>query len=456
MNDKNSSLIIKGNLFKALISLALPIMINNFINTLYNLGDAFWVSKIGDTQVAAVNFVWPVSFLTISFAMGISIAGTSIISQYTGAEKYLEANQTAEQLYIFAIIFGVIGSIFGVLFSYHIIELMGAKGNLFNESVAYLRILFLELPFLFLMNIFFSINQAQGDTLTPTILNVASAILNIILDPIFIFTFNMGIEGAALATVLSRVPFTIYAVYKLYKGSIFIKIHPFKIKLIKDRMKELIRIGIPSSLGSSGVAFGFIVLNAFVVKYGENALAALGIGNKINSLAFNPAIGIGAALATIVGQNLGAGNIHRVKKAYRFSVFLSLAFLIITGSILWLLSGNIISIFTNTIDIIEMGSFYLKVLVLTTWSIAFFNCTIGLFNGSGHTMITMILEAGRLWIFRVPMLIIFGSFTNLGTDSIWYSIGISNILAGILAIVFVSTNIWKKPKVKSISSLITN
>jgi len=138
------TLILEGSLYKAILTIALPIMLNNFISTLYNLGDAYWVSKLGDIPMAAINFVWPVSFLTFSIAMGISIAGGSIVSQYIGAKKTDEARETAQQLYIFGILFGIFSSVLGWLLTPTIITLMGATGDLYHNSVIYLKILFVD------------------------------------------------------------------------------------------------------------------------------------------------------------------------------------------------------------------------------------------------------------------------------------------------------------------------
>ena len=451
--EKNRKMILEGNLIRAILTLAIPIMLNNLIQSLYNLGDAFWVSRIGDVQVAAVNFVWPISFFTISFATGIAVAGAAMISQYIGANKITDANETAQQLYLFALLFGIISCLAGMFLTPYIVALMGARDLLLSESIVYLRILFLQIPFLFMMNIFLSINQAQGDTVTPTILNASSAILNIVLDPIFIFAFDMGISGAAWATVLSMVPFSLFGIYRLAKGLNYIKITPYKLRFIGQKMKMLIRIGIPSSLGSSGVAFGFIILFGFVVQYGDSAVAALGIGNRLNSLAFMPAVGVGAALTTITGQNLGANQIERVEKAYKLSVLLALLFLFMTSTILWIFAPKLVAIFSNTDEVIQNGTFYLRALAMTTWSISFFNCTLGLLNGSGHTLHSMFLDASRLWLIRIPLIVILGNMTTLGATAVWIAVSTSNLVAAVVAIIIVLTGVWKVPKVRDLHIL---
>lgn len=450
MNTSKNQLILSGSLTRAILTLALPIMLNNLIGTFYNLGDAYWVSRIGDIEVAAINFVWPVTFLTQSIVLGVCIAGGSIIAQYIGASKYDAAQETVQQLYIFSMFFGIFAALIGWIFTPVVMHLMNASGELFNNCVAYLRIIFLQMPFLFLMNIYFSVNQAQGDTMTPTIVNGSSAVLNIVLDPIFIFVFDMGIEGAAIATVLSNVPFTVYGIFQLSRSNKPLQLQPFNFSIKPDRLFDLIRIGIPSSIGNASVALGFMIMQTFIVGYGDFTVAAVGIGNRLNSLAFMPAIGIGAALSTIVGQNLGANNLKRIHRAFRISLLWSFLFLCLTGSILWFFSTDLVRIFSSTPEVLSVGSYYLKILAITTWSISFFNCSIGLFNGSGHTTHSMLIESVRLWGIRIPLIIAMAQIPSLNEKGILYAIGISNIISGVLAFSLTFTGVWKKAKIKSL------
>lgn len=202
--QERKELILNGNMYKVILTLSLPIMLNNFIQTLYNLADGVWVSKLGSVQFAATSFVWPVLFLFISIGIGISIAGTSILSQFVGASEYEEANKYANQLIVMSLIFSICFAVLGYILTPYIIKLMGGTGDLAEYSNIYLRISFLGFPFVFSFFVFNSIMNSQGNTLTPTILSAISAIVNVVLDPIFIFNLNMGIAGAAIATVLSQ------------------------------------------------------------------------------------------------------------------------------------------------------------------------------------------------------------------------------------------------------------
>lgn len=440
-------MILNGNMYKTLILLSIPIMINNLIQTLYNLADGIWVSKLGSVQFAATSFVWPVNFLFISIGFGLSIAGTSILSQLLGGDKYEDANEYAEQIIVLSMITSVIFAIIGYIVSPFIIGLMGAKGDLAKYSNIYLRITFLDMPFMFLFFNFNSIMTAQGNTLTPTILSGISAVLNVILDPIFIFTFNMGIGGAAIATLLSRVFLALAGVLVLYRSNTIIRPSFKNFKFDKARIEKIINVALPSSVGQSGSALGFMVLNGFIASYGTSTMAAYGMVNRITSLVMQPASGIGAALTSIVGQNIGANQMDRVKEAFRKA----LIFTVILGSVgcifmLWKDKG-IINFFMRSKDdmeVINQGIEYLRYSALFTPLMGIFSVLQGLFQGSGHTKYSMSMEIGRLWFVRLPMILIFKHFTDIGPTGIWISMSVSNLIVCIYGYLIYRKDTWQQ------------
>lgn len=440
-------MILNGNMYKTLILLSIPIMVNNLIQTLYNLADGIWVSKLGSVQFAATSFVWPVNFLFISIGFGLSIAGTSILSQLLGGDKYEDANEYAEQIIVLSMITSVIFAIIGYIVSPFIIGLMGAKGDLAKYSNIYLRITFLDMPFMFLFFNFNSIMTAQGNTLTPTILSGISAVLNVILDPIFIFTFNMGIGGAAIATLLSRVFLAFAGVLVLYRSNTIIRPSFKNFKFDKARIEKIINVALPSSVGQSGSALGFMVLNGFIASYGTSTMAAYGMVNRITSLVMQPASGIGAALTSIVGQNIGANQMDRVKEAFRKA----LIFTVILGSVgcifmLWKDKG-IINFFMRSKDdmeVINQGIEYLRYSALFTPLMGIFSVLQGLFQGSGHTKYSMSMEIGRLWFVRLPMILIFKHFTDIGPTGIWISMSVSNLIVCIYGYLIYRKDTWQQ------------
>ncbi len=442
---KKREMILKGNMAKVILTLAAPIMINNSIQTIYNLADTYWVSRMGDTQIAAITLVWPIIFLMISIGIGISIAGTAIISQYIGAELLGKAETVAGQVISISFLISTVIGFTSAYFASSIVSAIGGTGELLSEATSYLQVIFIGLPMMFLFFSFTTIKQGQGDTLTPMKYGAASLLLNIILDPIFIFTFGLGIKGAAMATVFSRGVFAIYAMYKLFEnidGSI-----RMNKKLLKPNIndsKKLLSVAIPSSVGQATEAFGFTILTMFVLSFGESTVAAFGITNRINSLILMPAMGIGTALATIVGQNIGADNIDRAKQAVKTSALLSTTFLVAGGTIILLSADTLIGLFTKNSDVLSQGTYFLKLITLGLPLMGFYQIFIGTFQGSGHTVISMILMASRLWIFRIPLVIILKNITDLGEKSIWFAMISSNVLICLIAFILYLSGRWQK------------
>ena len=444
-NNKRN-MILKGNMVRLILTLSAPIMINNSIQTIYNLADTYWVSRIGDTQIAAITLVWPIIFLMISIGIGISIAGTAIISQYIGAGLLEKAEIVAGQVISISFLISAAIGFPSAYFASSIVSAIGGTGELLSEATSYLQVIFIGLPMMFLFFSFTTIKQGQGDTLTPMKYGALSLLLNIILDPIFIFVFGLGVKGAAMATVLSRGLFAIYAIYKLFINDDIDSITINK-KLLKPNIidsKKLLSVAIPSSVGQATEAFGFTILTMFVLSFGESTVAAFGITNRINSLILMPAMGIGTALATIVGQNIGADNIKRSKQAVKTSALLSTVFLGVGGIIILLSADNLIGLFTNNDEVLSQGTYFLKLITLALPLMGFYRVFIGTFQGSGHTVLSMMLMTSRLWVFRIPLVVILKNATYLGEKSIWFAMILSNVLICLISFGMYLTGMWQK------------
>jgi putative MATE family efflux protein len=440
-------LILEGNMYKAITVISLPIMINNFIQTLYNLADAIWVSKLGSVQFAATSFVWPVIFLFISLGIGVSIAGTSILSQLVGASEYEEANAYASQLMVISTVFSICFAILGYILSPYIIKLMGGTGDLAIYSNTYLKISFLGFPFVFLFFNFNSIMTAQGNTLAPTILSAISAIINVILDPVFIFTLDMGVAGAAIATVASQALLVFAGIYLLKNHSPMIKPSFKGFKFSKDKFNKIVEVGFPASIGQSGAALGFVVLNSFIASYGTATLAAFAMVNRITSLIMQPPMGIGAGLTSIVGQNIGANQFDRVHDAFKKSVIISLTISFVGVILMLWKDTEIIDLFMRSkddIEVIEQGVTYLRYISITMPLMGLFSIFQGLFQGSGHTKYSMTMAIGRLWCIRIPMILLFKHFTDLGPVGIWISMSSSNFFICVYGYIIYKMDKWQK------------
>ncbi len=428
---KRQESILKGNMYKTILALSFPIMINNLIQTLYNLVDGLWISKIGSVEFAATSFVWPINFLFISVGMGFSIAGTSILSQLLGAGEKERANKYASQLIVLSILLGVVLAGIGMLLSKPIIMLMGVQDEILYFGDLYLKLTLLDLPFMFLFAIFNATMNSQGNTVLPTVLSAISAIINTVLDPILMFTFNMGVAGAAVATVISKAILAIAGIIILFRGTTAIKPNFKNFKFDKDIIVNSFKVALPASIGQSGSAMGFLVLNTFIVSYGTSTMAAYAMVNRITSLVMQPAMGIGTSIVSIVGQNLGANNLKRAKEGFGKAIAVTSIIGVFGGMLLVVFREPIINFFMQAKDdmkVIEQSITYLVIMSVSMPLMGIFSVLQGLFQGSGHTKYAMSMEIGRLWFVRLPMILLFKYFSGMNEVGIWLSMSSSNLI----------------------------
>lgn len=446
-----TDIILKGNMYKVLIALSIPIIINSFIQTLYNLVDGIWVSKISSVHFAATAFVWPVNFLFLSIGIGLSIAGTSLLSQLIGSHDLKRAKEYSAQLMAITLLSSIAFTTIGYIVSPTIIRLMGATGDLAVFGNIYLRITFLDLPFMFLYFNINSLMHAQGDTITPMLLSGASAIVNVILDPIFIFTFGWGIAGAAWATLVSKALLAVVALIMLFSEKNKIKPDFLGFRFNPGIIREIVTVGLPSTIGQSGASLGFIVLNGFIGSYGTATIAAYAMVNRITSLVMQPAMGIGSALTAIVGQNMGAEQMDRVKESFHKALKLTILIGLAGCAILIVFDSPILNFFMQSKDdpsVIELSLTYLFYISLSMPLMGIFSVFQGLFQGTGNTKYSMAMEIGRLWFVRLPMILLFKHFSSMGPTGIWFSMSFSNLVVCLYGFWIYKTKGWQKKVLK--------
>lgn len=443
--------ILTGDIYKAILILAMPITINNLIQTLYNLVDSFWISKMGSVEFAATTLVWPINYLFISIGMGISIAATSILSQMLGANQNKNADKYASQLIMLSITIGISLLGIGVLFSHIIVRAMGVSDKMLYYGTLYLRLTFLDMPFSFYFFVFNAIMNSQGNSFIPTVLSAISSIINIFLDPILMFNFNMGISGAAIATVISKILLALAGGIYLLKGKSVIKPNFKSFRFDLNIIKTSLKIAIPSAIGQSGSAIGFIFLNTFIVSYGTSTLAAYGMVNRITALVSMPALGISSAIISIVGQNLGNKNYKRADESFKKSILLTSIIGLIGCVILLLGRVNIINFFMQSKDdmeVISQGITYLIYISFSMPLMGIFSSFQGLFQGSGQTKYAMSMEIARLWFVRLPMILFFKYFTQIGSSGIWFSMSFSNLIVCIYGYIIYKKKVWMNNLIK--------
>lgn len=449
VTEKNIKLILQGSMGKAILALAVPVVINSFLQTMYNLTDTYWLGQLGTNELAAINLVSPLQQIVVNFGSGLTVAGAVLIAQLIGASKKEEAASMASQIFVCAMIFSIICAGVIAIFTPTVVNWLGADEPTAKVANVYLRIVILDMPFLYMVNIFAAIRQAQGDTVSPMFLNLTGILLNVILDPLLMIVIHWGAAGAALATVMAKAVPAMISLVILKRDTTGVRIRLKGFRFEKSKMKSILTVGLPTAIGGSTMQLGFLLMSRNVYVYGTGAMAAYGIGNKVNGLITLPSNGIGSAVATIVGQNIGANQIDRAEKGYKIARRVSVIFLFVGGLILSrpFLSEAIVGLFSTDEEVIAMAADFLSIMALWCFTNGVYNSTSGLFQGSGHTEVTMAVDATRLWVFRFATLYVCENWLHMGVRSIWYSVVVSNALSSVILYVVYRTGLWKKKRV---------
>ena len=337
----------QGSITSNIIKLSWPLVTANLIQSLYNIVDTFWLGKLGPLAINAPTISWPVIFLVISFAGGFGMAGTSFVSQHHGANQEEMVGKAVGQTLLIIVFFSVTMSLTGFFLSDWIVRWMGASKELIPLASIFMKTIFLATPFTFGFMVYSSLLRGYGDTITPMKLSFYSVIANMILDPIMIFGWlgfpKLGVFGAALATLLTRGFFTVYAYYLLLSGKNGLKVKRQDFIFDFEKIKQILKIGMPLGLSQTGQAVGFVVMTAIVAYFGNYTLAAFGIGNRIISLATMFSMGISASSSAIIGQNLGAKKIKRAEETVKKSLALNVLSMVAISSVMIIFTDHNLS-----------------------------------------------------------------------------------------------------------------
>ncbi len=435
--------------FETLIWLAWPMIIANLINISYNLIDAYWLGKMGSEAVQAFSaptVSWPLIMLFYSIGMGYSFAGVSLVSQYIGANNLEKANRTAGNMLFFMLVMSITISIVGYLFSPLVFMYMGIPLDVYPYAVNYIRVIFMGIPFSFIGFAFMFIANSLGDTRTPTLISAVSSIINIFLDPIFIFGFSiiprMGVIGAALATILSRSLISIIGVYLLSHGYRGIKIGLKDLRIESWWLSKVFKIGTPMVIQQSANSLGFVVMTSIVSSFGSAVIAAYGVAIRIVDVIQAFTWGLQRATAIMIGQNIGAGKYDRARVIASVSLKTIASVLGAGALVIYLTRSWTIAVFISKTDVIAIGDALLSIF---TWSIPFFGVFFvgnGIAAGSGHTLYMSILGIIRLWLLRIGLSYLLGIVWGLGSDGVWIGMTVSNIVAGLGALIWIIHGKW--------------
>jgi len=443
--------ILAGNPLKVMFLLSFPVMISQFLHTLYHLADTFWLGHLPPTEsgeaVAGLQISWPVIWFLIALSFGFGIAGVALVSQYTGAGEKKNANIVASQMLSLSIIFGLIIAIFGFILTPYLVPLITKSTTVSKTAITYMQFIFWGIPFIFIVFTFQSILSAKGDTITPMYINLFTVTLNVILDPFLIFGWwrfpHLGVMGAALATVICQGIAASISLYLLFKGTKGIRI---TLNGLIPAWKWLdFKIGFPAAIGHSTTAFGFVLVMAIIGRMNnpETVIAAYGVGDKLINIIFIVIDGLGTGIMTLIGQNLGANLIVRTKEIAKQSLQVAFLITLLEAALVFVLRIPLFKLFIpDRPDIIAEGIHFLTIFTLGIPFFGLIGAMMAVFRGSGHNVQPMVVDIVRLWGLRIPFAYFLGN--QFDSTGIWWAMTLSNIIAAIVALYFYLQGGWRK------------
>ena len=430
--------LLEGKILPALSALALPIMATSLIQMAYNLIDMIWIGKIGASAVASVGAAGMFMWLSNGLATLAKMGGQIKVGHALGAQKKEEAASYAQSSMQMGIVFAVFFGILSVVFADGMIGFFQLNSTqVIQDAKLYLMITCGLVIFSFMNQIFTGILTAMGNSRTSFIATGIGLVLNIVLDPLFIFGFGfipaMGVAGAAIATVLAQLVVMLLFLYTIVKEPVlFCDVHMLQAPDI-THTKEIFQIGLPSAVQSmlfSGIS---MVIARLIAGWGDAAVAVQKVGSQIESISWMTAEGYAAALNSFVAQNYGAKNTGRIREGYRLSMIVMLSWGVFCSLVLIAFPQVIFQVFIQETEVLPLGIDYLRILGVSQLFMCMEITTAGAFSGLGKTLPPSIVSI-TLTGARIPMAMLLGKW--MGLNGIWWAITISSIWKGSVLLIW--------------------
>ena len=434
MAKRNKNLT-EGNIPKQILGLTWPMLLGMIGMVIFNLVDTYFVSKLGTQQLAAMSFSFPVIMVIGGLSQGVGVGTVSLISRNIIHKEHSEIKIMANRAILMGVIIVMVFVIVGLLFTRLMFSLMGAEGEVLNYVEEYMFIWFLGVPFVVIPMIGNNILRATGDTFTPSMIMIVFAVLNAILDPLFIFGIGpfpqMGIRGAALATVISRGIGLIITLFILIKREKLLSLRLGNIKGILSTWKQVLYIALPVSLIGliTPVSIGFIT--KIIAGFGKEAVAAFGVASRIEMFALMVIMALGSVLIIFVGQNISKQKFERINKGLNFS----LKFSILYGAVIFLLllffGKFIASVFTSDSQVIEITKQYFIIIGASYAFQGLVLLSTSSFNGLNKPYPSATFSLIRMFVLYVPLAWIGSRF--FGINGIFWAGFIANVISGVFS-----------------------
>ncbi|RST74418.1 MATE family efflux transporter [Siminovitchia acidinfaciens] len=430
-----------GPIGKQLLAFSLPILVTNLLQTSYQFIDSLWVGNLlGANALGAVAVSSTVIFTVLSFIIGVNNATLTVLSQLKGKDDEARLKSFVNAFVIILSVMAIALGLAGFIFAKNILQFLGTPSSMIADAVSYLQINFLGILFLFGYNFISTVFRALGNSKTPVRFVLTAVILNAVLDPLFIYVLDWGIEGAAYATVVAQGTAFVYGLFV----SIRFKQIPFSMPKLPKREEAsiILKQGIPSGLQMTVISAGLAAIMSVVTSFGPDAVAGFGAAQRLDSIIMLPAHALGTAVNSMAGQNIAIKQWDRVRQITMYALLLNLAAMILAALIIFVFARWGILMFISDEGAVAFGTEYVKI-------IAFFYPFLGLnfvWNGvvraSGAMFQVLVLNIISFWVLRYPLTFIFAKL--IGERGIGVGIAASFVISSILAFGYYRFGKWRE------------
>lgn len=447
MNERYVCDMTKGNEVGLLLRFALPMLVGNIFQQLYNMVDSIIVGKfVGSNALGAVGAIGNLNFLFFSLCLGLASGIGILISQFFGAGKddYVK-KIIANSVYIITIS-GAVMSIISFVFARPILHLMNTPAENMEDAVIYMQIVCGATVIVAIYNGISSILRALGDSKTPLIFLIVSSFINVGLDLLFVLVFHWGVAGAAWATVIAQFISAIGSILFALSRNPYLRLEKRHFTVDNDIIKKSFQIGLPVAGQNAMIAFSCVALQSVVNNYGATVMAAYTATSRVEQLVQQPFGSLGTAVSTFAGQNVGAGKYDRVSTSCKKSTLIVLVFSLMMIAVMFLFSDPIVRLFVNEPDVIEIGARGLRITSFMYFALGMIYITRGMLNGVGDAAYAMINGLTEV-VGRIGFAYLLMAIPAVGMWGVWYTNGLTWILAGAAGIIRFFQGKWKTKSV---------
>ena len=437
-NRMNKARLTKGPLPGHIKRIALPMSIGFLFNTMYNVVDSFYAGRISTEALAAMALSFPVFFIIIAISEGVARGATALIANAIGADNMKKEGEYSGQLFSLGFFCATVLMVVGVFAAEPLFRLMGASGSYLELATDYIEPVFWGALAFMLSSMCNAILLAHGDSKTFGKVLVTGFFLNLIFDPWFLYGGYglpaMGIKGIAYATVLIQVMGSLFLMMVVIRRGYLKKCGARLLVFQPGVYGEILRQGVPTSFNMMSIALGFFVMTYYLNSYGEAAVAAFGVGTRIEQIVLLPAIGISSAIISIVGQNNGAGELGRVNECVRLCIRYGLILIVTSSLVMFVLATPLVRLFTNDAEVIELGAIYVRIVTAVQWAYVMGFVFLGFLQAVKLPMYGFYESVLRKIVLPIGVFYILVRVWDVGLETFWWSTVVINITVALVTI----------------------